>query len=52
MLAVGLHLNHFWAIGILIQSLISRLYFYRYIGAGLVGLGSSTVLATDLGLGL
>ena len=49
---VGSHLNYFWAAGILAQGLVSRLYFYRHIGAGLIGLGGSTVLVTDLGLGL
>ena len=51
MLVAGLHLNYFWAAGISAQGLVNRLYFYRHIGAGLVGLGGSTVLVTDLGLG-
>ena len=44
--AAGLYLNHFQAAGISAQGLVSRLYFYRHIGAGLVGSGGSTVPAT------
>ena len=49
-LVIGSHLNHLQVAGILVQSLISRLYFYKHISIGLISLGSSIVLVTNLGL--